>query len=192
MDSVIWSRLQRIQIPAMPKFEKNEGSADLFIHVVRTLRGTDRSFIVERVQSSCGRLLQKEAKAESFRDPTALGELMYLAARIEAGSAITPVAQIVSHEQSTILLPNRETLRTRAVRVLLGLLASHRADADAFHQDLFRKALDDLACVAIAVTGLVGLFGESKQHLLSELQSKGIRVSEGEVDISLRITGLAA
>jgi hypothetical protein len=176
----------------MPKFENHEEPADLFIHIVRTVQSTEDSFIADRIQASCGRLLDRECQSETFRDPFALGELMYMAARIDAASAITPVSKIFAHAQAHTLLANREAIRTRALRVLLGLLASHRDKADAFHQDVLRKALEDSACVSLAVTGLIGLFGEDRERLISELQGSGMQVNEAEIDLNLRITGIAA
>ena len=86
----------------------------------------------------------------------ALGELCYLAARIESVDAIDPLRILVEDESATGLVAPGEDLRLRALRALVGLLGA-APDSTAYR---CRHALiAALTAPRLAVSALIGLVG---------------------------------
>jgi len=189
LDSTIWSRLQNEQSPYLPRFERHEYPADLFIDIVYPVQNTQQVDLANRIRRACARLIGQRSEGP-ITDASTLGELVFLSARIEAVDAVDPVARLASHQDAESRLGNGQTLRAQALRALTGLLASHPERANEFHKDIFQKWVKNSAFTLIAATALVGLFNEDPKILKADLRESGIRIDDPELDLSLRVAGL--
>jgi hypothetical protein len=189
LSSLVWDRLRRVPQPNLPPVEREEYPADLFIDLVRAVKDTDDAFLSRRVADACAGLIERELASEHFKDVAALGELIYLAGRIEAHTALEPLAQLASHKDAGTYLPNRETIRLRSLRSLVGLLAAHPEKARDSHRQILERYLMEPSCTYTAMTALIGLFGVSRSSLIERLRNSTISINEDVLDLNLRVAG---
>src|SRR5205807_2213031 len=142
-----------------------EDPTDIFIDVIDFGNSSELS---NSLRSACGNLLKE--KIEPLGDPQAVGELCYLAARIGAEEAISPLTTLAQQEAAAHILFGGEELRFRALRSLAGLLALRPTKADDQHRKLFKKCLHEPAYQMIALTAILGLWPNSQHDLTSKIR----------------------
>jgi hypothetical protein len=183
---LVWDRVLGVQADNLPLFEFQERGADLFIDVVDQVRNTPDVSIAVVLRDACGLLLHEKTDP-LIDDVDAVGELLYLAARIESKSSIPPISNLITHAQAEERLVNGETIRQRAIRALIGLLSKYRDAVTDRHRAIFFGALSHGDSALMAITGLVAMFGQDRGDLLAHVHSAGLKVRPEELDLSLRL-----
>jgi hypothetical protein len=187
---VLWARMSGKEDPALPKIERGEYPGDLFIDVVKRIPDEKR-YLARVIKGAVARVLAREVKKIPLRDTKALAETIFVAARIESETAISPIFEITIHPDSKELVDG-ERLQSRALRALLGLLLAFRSDNSEKYEHVFESLMFEPDCMITCVTALIGLFGHERRALITRLQNSGLTISDNEIDLHLRICGLSA
>jgi hypothetical protein len=189
---VVWDRLRQDPSDRLPRMERSEFPADIFVDTVSAVKGTESQYIAQSVRKACADLLAEQVRALDFTDLSALGELIYLAARVESGAAVKPLTELLAHPQARRYFRSSETLSERTMRALVGILVSHPNLVTEEHRQRFRDVLFEPSCTELALVGLIGFFHESREQLLNEVRLKELKVNDKVLNAHLRIAGFSA
>jgi hypothetical protein len=180
---LIWRRLCG-EPTVLPPMTRDEDPADVFVDAVVAADGRyEASDVAESLRHASSHALRRFGlHKDSPVGP--LGELIYLCGRIDAVQAIECLTALLQREDSRVnneVQPG-ETLRQRALRSLVGLLAAERRSerqVDRSMQVTLLKRLQDVSgCEVLAATGLIGLGHKVSRDLPRD-----------QVDINLSVAG---
>jgi hypothetical protein len=185
---VIRKRLSKKQDPGLPRFERFENPADIFIDVARRApEGYER--LRSTIQRAVATLLTTFASTETMDDPEGIGEVVFLAGRVDSEAAINPLAAICLHRDADRQLVNNEPLRLRAFRALFGLLITFPKQRTEVFRQVFERYKFDQSCVQVCVPALIALFGEDRALLMEQARNHGALLSENQVNLQLLAAG---
>jgi hypothetical protein len=185
--TVIQSRLSRVSDPALPRFERFENPADIFVDVALHAPEGYRH-LRKSIPDASAIVLRRFAGQSVSADPDAVGEAIYLAARIEAEQAIAPLAEICERENASDKLSNGETLRVRALRALFGLLLVFQEHRYPYRQ-VFEDHKFEPSCVEVCLPALIALYGMDRVPLVEEARKHGAFVDDQRIDVQLLVAG---
>lgn len=185
LEKAVWKRLRgEPQDIDLPGLARDEDPADIFLHVVKY---TNERSLADLLRGACAHLLEAALQSPHLeQDAVAIGELCYLSARIGASDAIEPLTVLVERkETSSFTVRTGEDLRLRALRSLVGLLASNRQRVDTQrHRRLFEECLRLPRYKKMALTGLVGLWPELKDEFVRDLSGDEARALKTSLAIA--------
>ena len=189
---VVWKRLTSAETyGGLPSMTRGEEPADIFVDYVAYCDRTGRALAAEHMREACGELIAERAKKGDFTpEAAALGELCYLASRIQSMPAIFPLRDLSSICPPSVKLPDDEPLLNLALRALLGLLGHFHAEVE--REDfraLFENNLGNPGCQMVCLTALVGLWPERRNRLIESLRRNGYGIEDGDLSTSLELAG---
>lgn len=183
--STISERIHGRATMGLPPLMKEEEPTSIFVDAVDY--GGDETLNRE-LRSVCGIML-KDVCRSGVADKALAGELCYLAAAINSTEALSPLSCLAAQANaSDIELPSGQDLRVSALRALVGLLASSRESLGSLqsYRPLLEYCLGQPRCQFLALTGLVGLWPESKATFVGMLSEA---LDERKLDTALVVAG---
>jgi len=184
--AVLRQRLYTPERPELlPALSRDEEPADIFVDLVEH---NPQSSLASLLRQACQILLTEMAGRPHLTYSSQTGELCYLAARIGSLESVPALRTLVEHHEAPLaMVQTGENLRVRALRCLVGLLGSAPASRDEF-QGFFERFLTEPGCELVALTGLLGLWPESRSEILSRLPA-GFHLDETLLKASLTVAG---
>jgi hypothetical protein len=183
---VIQSRLSGVIDPALPRFERFEKPADIFVDVA--LHAPEGHRHLQRsVADAAAILLNRLASQGTFEDKDVVGEAIFLAARIEAEQAIGPLAELCGHKNAEESLANGESVRVRALRALFGLLLVFPERRNQYRQTFDRHKFE-ASCTEVCLPALISLYGVERGALVNEVRAHGGFVDDQRLDLQLLVS----
>jgi hypothetical protein len=173
---------QRTLENGLPPCQRDEEPVDIFVDV---MMGAPNETFAEKIRFACQDAL-RVAFSESL-GADVMGNLCYLAAAIGAVEALDYIRLIASDEKfDQSLLADGESVRSRALRALVGLLAQ-RPSHDATIKTLFLNLLPSPEYRLLALTGLVGLWPQEREAFLAMVP--GAQIDDRDLNINLDLIG---
>lgn len=194
----------------LPALHRDEAPVDIFVDLADLYEDWRRELlraIPNLLSNAVPEFLNKESKENSPAETYFLGELCYLAARINCLDALDMLRALAANERATGLVSATETLRLRALRSMVGLLNAFASttpcviyqkknSADEistyrvpeawvpYRRTLF-EALNDPRLAVVALAGLIGLWPRERAFFL---RSAPAEIEGGEfLEIALNL-----
>jgi hypothetical protein len=187
--NAIWTRLtggdqEEFGLPALHPQEERVG---IFVQVYEY---GDNGQVNRNLRQACVSLLDQHKEAvygEDLSQRWALGEVCYLSARIQSLNALKPLLEIAFRSRH-FDAGEQESFLRRVLGSLIGILGSVRGGVAPGYVNeattIFKECLDLENCRLLALTGLIGLWPESRSEYLAR-----VPINQEDLDVNLTLAG---
>lgn len=141
LHDLVERRVQNIRTDVLPGLSRDEDPTDIFVDCIEEFPAT----AIRLASASTTVMNEWVTKTEEQVQDTAeaMGELLYLCARVGAKDAMPAISEFARRENlGNIKLENGEDIQLRALRSLGGLFYNATVEEREGDKDLFERALD--------------------------------------------------
>lgn len=182
----MWRRMTGFADEGLPRFERHEQGADIFLDVV-SAAASDDEYLIRSIRRASALIIAEQAGKPALVDLNGIGEALFLAARIQAQEAVNPIYALALNPEGEARLSNGESLQARSLRALLGLLIAFPASAREAHRKLFESLMVKSECSLTCLTALIAIFHGDRDRLVAAVRKHEIRIMDDQLDAHLAI-----